>query len=312
MATPISRRFWTPTEFLSETARKERRSLLATASVAILVAWLELDQTEIELAGFKFHHAHLPALIGLSLLATVIYMLGKFCFSFWHGKFTSQMEAYAAQIRQGKTEIDINRVEKEIIEASQNLIEQQKVFQAQQENEKRKLTQLQQTIGEGDDSNEAALKALDVQIGELEAALKEPRGKDYIPIPSMNATVDPDPEKIKGLIDEREKRKAQVITDRHSAREREFLTLRDEERRSEVNDKGRQAKTASDEENIDVKTEAVLRWRHANRGATRVTALHLFLEVGLPVMIGALAIVFLLWYLTHPPAPSKPLSLPDF
>src|SRR5437868_1099443 len=117
MATPISRRFWAPTEFLSETTRKERRSLLATGSVAILVAWLELDQTEIELAGFKFHDAHLPALMGMSLLATVTYMLAKFCFSYWHGKFNSQMESYAAQIRQGKTELDINRVEKQIMEA---------------------------------------------------------------------------------------------------------------------------------------------------------------------------------------------------
>jgi hypothetical protein len=298
-------------DLLSETARKERRSLLATGSVAILVAWLELDQTEVELAGFKFHDANLPALIGLSLLATVTYLLAKFCFSYWHGKFNSQMESYSAQIRQGKAEIDINRVEKEVVEDSQNLIEQQKVFQAQQENEKQKLAELQETIRKNDDIHEATLRALDVQIGELEAALKGPRGKDYISIPSMSGTVDPDPEKIRNVIDGKEKRKAQLIPDRHSERERELLNLRDEQRRSEVNERGRQAKTAADEENINVKNEAVLRWRQANKGATRVTAWHLFLEVGLPVTIGVLAMVFLLWYLTHLPPPSMPLSLPE-
>lgn len=312
MARPISRRFWTPTEFLSETARKERRSLLATSSVAILVAWLELDQTEIELAGFKFHNAHLPALIGLSLIATVTYMLAKFCLSYWNAKYTSQMESYAAQMRHGETEVDINRVEKEIMEASQHLIEQQKVFQAQQEIEKQKLAELQETIRKNDDTHESALKILDVQIGELEAALTRPRGKDYIPILSMNGNVDPDPEKIKGVIDGKKKRKAQLITDRHSERERELLNFIDEQRRSEANEKARQASTEGEEENINVKTEAVLRWRHANQGATRVTALHVFLEVGLPVAIGALAMVFLLWYLTHLPAPSRPLPLPEF
>lgn len=312
MASPISRRFWAPTELLSETARKERRSLLATASVAILVAWMKLDQTEIELAGFKFHDVHLPALIGLSLLATVTYLLAKFCFSYWIGQFNSQMESYAAQIRHGETEIDIGQIEKELLEASRSLIEQQIVFQDQQESEKKKLAELQEIIRGNDDLHAAALKTFDTQLSELEAALKGPRGKDYFPIPSMNATIDPDPEKIKGVIENVEKEKARLITNRLSARDKELSNLKYEESRSQTNEKGRRSKIATDEEAINVKKRAVTNWRLASKGAIRISPWHLFLEAGLPVAIGALAIILLLWFLTHLPPPPAPLSLPEF
>jgi len=296
-------------DFLSDTARKEKRSLLATGSVGILVAWLRVDQTEIELAGFKFHNTNLPALIGLSLLAAITYFLAKFCFSYFYERFNSEMKLYAAQISEGKTAMDINREEKEILEASRILMEQQAVFQAQQENEKRKLAELQAKIDKNDTAHEAALKSLDINRNELEAALKEASGPNYVQIPSMNLSIDPGqiPHQILGW----EKRKSEAIINRHNTKQNELDHLKDEENRSEANEKARQAKVKADVEALDLKRVSVSRWRQASKGATIVGPLHLLLDVGLPILVGLAAISLLTWFLFHLPPPSPPASLPE-
>lgn len=58
-------------EFLSDTARKEKRSLLAAGSAGILVALIGIDQTTIELALLKLSHPILPKVIVWSLLLTI-------------------------------------------------------------------------------------------------------------------------------------------------------------------------------------------------------------------------------------------------
>jgi len=297
-------------DFLSDTARKEKRSLLATGCVGILVAWLGVNQTDIELAGFKFQDPHLPKLISLSLLAAITYFLAKFCSSYLYERFSSEMKSLATQISEGKTAMDINREEKEIMEASRILIEEQKTFQAQQENEKRRLAELQATIEKNDTAHEAELKSLDINRNELESALKEASGPNYVQIPSMNMSIDPGqiPQQILGW----EKRKSEAIINRHNVRQNELEHLKDEENRSEANEKARQAKVKADVEALDLKRVSVFRWRQANKGAMIVGPLHSLLDVGLPILVGLTAIGFLTWFLFHLPPPSIPLSPPEF
>ena len=217
---------------------------------------------------------------------------------------------YAAQISEGKTAMDINREEKEILEGSRLLIEQQQVYQAQQEHEKRQMARLQTTIETNDGAHEATLKSFDINRSELEAALKKASGPHYVQIPSMNMSIDPGsiPQQITGV----EKRKSEAVISRHSARQKELEYLKDEENRSEGNEKARQIELGKAMEALDLKRMSVSSWRQANKGATIVGPLHLFTDVGLPIFVGLTAIGFLTWFLFHLPPPPIPVSSPEF
>jgi hypothetical protein len=182
-------------EFLSDTARKEKRSLLAPGSAGILVALIGIDQTTIELAPLKLSHPILPKVIVWSLLLTIAYLLSKFCFSYFYEQFHSELKSLAAQISEGKTVININREEQEILHASRNLREQQKTYQLTQEKEKRKLEELQATMDSHDLAQETALKVHDEEQGELEEALRNgPQGHsgpfEVVHVPSLGLTMD--------------------------------------------------------------------------------------------------------------------------
>ncbi len=296
-------------DFLSDTARKEKRNLLATGSVGILVGWLGVDQTEIQLAGFKFHDVNLPALVGWSLLAIITYLLAKFCFSYFYERFNSEMKMYAAQISEGKTALDINREEKEIIEGSRLLIEQQQVYLAQQKSETRRIADLQAITENKDRDYEAALKSLDLQRSELQEALKKANGPHYVEIPSKLMSIDPT--QIPHAIEVLGKERSEFSNNRQKARQVELDYLRDEKNRSEGNEKVRQGDLKKAMEDLDLKRTSVSKWRQANKGATIVGPLHLFLDVGLPILVGLVAIGFLTWFVFHPPPPSIPASLPE-
>ena len=172
------------------------------------------------------------------------------------------------------------------------------------------MARLQTTIETNDGAHEATLKSFDINRSELEAALKKVSGPHYVQIPSMNMSIDPGsiPQQITGV----EKRKSEAVISRHSARQKELEYLKDEENRSEGNEKARQIELGKAMEALDLKRMSVSSWRQANKGATIVGPLHLFTDVGLPIFVGLTAIGFLTWFLFHLPPPPIPVSSPEF
>ena len=107
---------------LSETTKKERRSLLATGFAGIIVTQLRIYPTEIDVLGLKFQSPDLPLIAVGGLLATIAYFLVKFYLSSQFELASAETSRLAGQIREGKTEMDVAREEEELNERAHALI----------------------------------------------------------------------------------------------------------------------------------------------------------------------------------------------
>ncbi|MCX5724030.1 MAG: hypothetical protein NTX84_05855 [Nitrospirae bacterium] len=302
-------------DFLSDTTKKEKRNLLAAGFTGTIVAQLKINRTEIDFVGFKLHSEELPVVVVASLCAAIAYLLIKFCSSYLHERCHSDMDALAAQIREGKTGIDIAQAEKEIKESMHLLVEQQRSFLAQQEHEETRLAGIRAKIGQGDSAHDAALKILEAKKNEFAqalGALQSPFGSEHfdrVHIQSLGYSIDQ--KRIQGELEKLDRSWAEYSRDRQTARQKEVEHLQREQHRSKERQQARAANMALDEEAITAKRLSVSKWRHAQRGATVVTPLHLFLDVYLPILVGLTGLASLGWLAFHLPEP-KPITLPFF
>lgn len=296
-------------DFLTDATKKERRSLLATGSVGIVVGWLKIFPTEIDLLGIKFQSPALPLTAIVVLCAVIGYFLVKFFLSYMYERSDREMQKIASQILEGKTAIDIARVEQEIRDLSQDISEKRNLAMKQLEHETNRLalaeSQIRVNVDTVYESNMELIRQDEARIkGRLERLDAEAmRFGQAKYLESKNAILG-DAADIQGRILEIQGRRETELAaklkdfenDRTNSKQLHEATLRALDLRGEE---------------VIAKTRFVGQWKQAHKTSQYVSPVYKFLEVAFPLLLGILAIGFLTWLGFHPPEP-KPISLPNF
>ena len=132
----------------SDTTKKERRNLLATGFIGIIVAQIRVYPNEIELIGLKFQSPDLPFIAIGALCAATIYFLIKFGSSCLYERSNVETESLSREIREGRTAMDIAHEEQTLNELLRDLVRQTKLLESQDQHEKLLLEGLQRKIEE--------------------------------------------------------------------------------------------------------------------------------------------------------------------
>lgn len=133
-------------DFPSETTKKERRNLLAAGYAGIIVAKLKIFPTEVEALGMKFGSVDLPFVVVAGLGLATVYFLIKFTSSYLYEWSQSESERLIAQLREGKTSMDVSREEETLQSISRDLIEKRRATRAQIEQDRKYIEDLQAQI----------------------------------------------------------------------------------------------------------------------------------------------------------------------
>lgn len=306
-------------EYLSDTTKKERRNLLAAGFIGIIVAQLKIYPTEIDVVGLKFQSPDLPFIVVGGLCAAITYFMVKFWSSYLFEKSSARRSTLATQIREGKISIDIAREEEALVEEGRGLLHQQKVVQKQQENEERRIKALQDKIDQDDIAQEASLKAMDQKKTDLEQALASMNlelAQKYVPIPrhvrnrgDIGSVINESA--IKDELRMLEESRASFVIQREAKRQQDMESLENEKNsRKEIADASARGLEAN-ENAFNEKRKHITEWKQAHKTVRRISPPHYFLEIHLPLLLGAIAIMCLVYLMLHFPPPPKPPSLPE-
>ena len=115
-------------DFLSESTRKEKRNLLASGFVGLIVSTLKILPEEFETLGIKFSSTELPVVFIIGLIATTAYFWLKFSISYSYERTQAKFDRLATQIREGKTSLDISEQETELNQQALALIQRRTRF----------------------------------------------------------------------------------------------------------------------------------------------------------------------------------------
>lgn len=290
-------------DFLSESTKKERRNLLATGFAGIIVAQLKIYPTDVELVGLKFHSPELPLIAVGGLCAAIIYFLVKFYTSFLYEQSSALRNALATQIREGKTAMDIALEEESLNNQERHLMQQIQILQRQQEHEEKRIKILQDKIDQDAIAHEVALKITDQKRRDLDQALAQ-----HVPTPDEVSIFKSRIEKeIKLLEESRES----YLRQREIKHQQDVENLENEKNNRKEMHEVQDRKLDSDEIDVAEKRKSILRWKQVHTVIGRVSPLHLFLEIHLPLLIGVIAIYGLGSLMLHFPPPPIPSPLPD-
>lgn len=298
-------------DFLSEATKKEKRNLLAAGFAGIILGQLKIIPSEMDVVGLKFHSPDLPLIAVGSLCVAIIYFLIKFCFSYLYEQSSAKTQALAMQIREGKTAMDIAREEETLNDLSRHLIEQRKRLQAQQDHEEKRIGALQDKIDQDDMAHEATLKAMEQKRSDLEQALA---GMDLQLVQNYLSTT---PTRLisKDVIEKEismlKESLARYFVDRSTKRQEDVKNLENEKNNRRGLYEAQLKKFNSDEEAADDKRKSIVEWKRAHTTVGIVSPFHRSLELYLPIGVGVVAIISLIYLMLHFPPP-KPPSLPEF
>lgn len=292
--------------FLSETTKKERRSLLAASLAGLVIAWLQAFPTHIDVLGMRFSGHELP-FVALGALNLVIgYFWAKFIFSYVYEWAQSENERLAAQIREGKTALDIAHAETLLKEQIAEFQEKQRVAQGQQTNEKNRIEAMEKNVEKNVVSKyDDRLEALKKQLSALNENLD-----------SLGPQLDNEPlgtahnrrrlgERMLALKTELET----VEKDREAAREKGLADVNNERRRASEFEQASLKELSQLEKDILSRTQSIAEWKRTHKTSKIFRPLYNSFELILPVLLGIAALIALTHLMLHPP-PSKDIVLP--
>lgn len=290
-------------DYLSDNTKKERRNLLASGFAGIIVAQLKIYPTEIDVVGLKFQSPDLPLIAVGGLCAAITYFLVKFYSSFLYEQSSAVRNALVVQIREGKMAMDIAREEEALNDQARNLIQQRQVMQQQHENEEKRINTLQGKIDQDDIAHEAALKITDQRMRDLDQALAR-----YVPTP--DEVLIPQIQIEKELLNVKESQQS-YLSQREKKRQQDVENLENEKKNRRELYEAQARKLDSDEVDITEKRRSIIKWKRVHKTIGMVSPLHLFLEVHLPILLGAIAVMCLISLMLHFPPTAPPPSLPE-
>ena len=295
-------------DFLSDTTKKERRNLLAAGFAGIMVALLKVYPTEIDLVGLKLQSPDLPIVVVGGLWAAITYFLIKFYSSYLYEKSFATRAVLTDQISEGRTSMDIVREEQALDQEGRALVEQQKVFQRQQENAGKRITDLQEKIGQTDIAHEQSLKITDQKINGVQQILAN-ESDQYIR--TLDGTLTPR-ENIEKQLQLLQEGRTTYLQNREMKRQQDIENLENEKSHWKELSEALGRDLANNENAFKEKRGNIIEWKKAHKVVGMVSPLHLVLEIWFPLLIGALAIGSLVYLMFHFPPPPKPPSLPEF
>lgn len=303
-------------DYLSDSTKKERRNLLAAGFAGIVVAQLKIYPTEIDVLGLKFQSSDLPFVAVASLCAVIAYFLVKFYLSFLYERSSAQTKALAAQIREGRMAMDIAREEEELNEQARALIQQREVVRKQQENEDARIKRLQDKLDEEAIANVGSLQAMDQKKNDLERALIEQKPElAMIYLPPVQQIRDFDTlwksiveKELKMTVENR----ASFLVQTGRKRQEGIENLENEKNQRKEMYEAQSRELEINETLYEGKRQSIAEWKRVHALAGRVSPIHLFLEIQLPLLVGSIAIWCLISLMLHFPAPPNPPSIPEF
>ena len=305
-------------DFLSETAKKEKRNLLASGFAGLIVARLKIYPTDIELAGLKFHSPELPFIAIVGLCVAITYFLIKFWSSYLYERSAATIESLATQIRRGKTAMDIAQVEESLIQKSRDSILQRQGLKSRQEDEDRRMQTLQDIIDQEDLSHEATLKGMKKKKLDLDQALAtedQSLALKYIGLPRHLRNRSIQWETMQSIIQNEiktlEEVQADHIVNRESQRQLDIGNLTKEKKVWKEEFEGGVKMQEREEHELEDKRNAIAEWKRTHTMIDIVSPFHQFLEVYMPTVVAVIAVVSLIYLMFHFPLPA-PLSIPEF
>lgn len=299
-------------DYLSDTTKKERRSLLASGFIGIIVAQLKVYPTEIDVLGMKFRSVDLPFIAIGGLCAIVVYFLVKFFFSFLYEHSARRKDALATQIRTGQTLMDIAREELLLEQKGREIIQQQKANRDLERQEVKRQKDLQDKIDQDNIAHETALAQNQKKQIELELAVASNNleaAKQYIVVPHgmlfgldlVQAEIESAKQALAYLAKHREE---QLRRDMKSLQAAKHNWIRKTEELA--------VDMRKKEEDFVNRQSTISEWKRVHTLARRISPLHCFLEIALPIMIGIGATCYLIMLMLNFPDPPPKPSLPEF
>ena len=126
-------------DFLSDSSKKEKRSLLAAGCGGIVIGLLKIYPTEINFAGLRFDRPSLPIAFIAALGTVTLYFMCKFWLSLIYERSDAEMERIATEIRDGKVAMDIGRLKQDAANLLKESEDKRKLADAQLEHENNRL-----------------------------------------------------------------------------------------------------------------------------------------------------------------------------
>jgi hypothetical protein len=289
-------------DFLSESAKKERRSLLATGFAGIIVARLKIYPTEIDLIGLRFKSDDLPFIAVGALCATICYFAIKFSASFLYERSSSLTKLLAAQISEGKSAIDLAREEQALSEQGRNLVHQSEVIENEKKRGQRQIKEMIEKLTAGQGLRDAELQATDEEISKNEEILSGAL---------VSAPGDPfgDYDKLRTTISLLKGKRERYMKENDPRQREDFMNIENERYKQDESHRAQLKELAIEERSFIQKGRQIEEWKNALGLARHVSPIHLFLEIYLPLGIGVIAIgslVFLMFHFPSPPTLSVP------
>ena len=287
---------------------------MASGATGILVGFLKIYPTDIELAGLKFHSPDLPITAIVALGVVISYFLIKFFLSYKYEQSDREMQKIADQILKGKAAIDIARVEQEVRDLTRHVTEQrEKAMKEREQNDKwfpeeerrineKTVAEYERIMQTLEKEEHDATENLDKLLMENDDGIHTKYGDDLFK------------ESKQFHLDSLAKipnRRAEAQVNRDKDLETKLTHLENDKARRlsthdaivrELNEKG---------EEIISKTKFIADWKQVHRTARFVSPAYEFIEFHFPLLVGLVAIGFLAWLGFHPPLP-QPILLPGF
>ena len=294
-------------DFLSDTAKKERRNLLGASFAGIVISWLRIYPAEIDLFGLKFHSSDLAKTVIIALIAVIAYFLVRFTLSYIFEQAGNELERISLKIRDETTSIDIVRVEHELRDLMREIEEKTTLINAQVEHEQNRLAMAEEKLRVDLDANhKSSLDNLNCEMAELINRRQELENRK-----TDAANVRPELKNIVAMLGSVDLRRSELETRR---KDELRITLRDvdNERANILKMYEVTAKEVRQKwEEAGAKALFVKEWRRAHKTSSNIMPLHWFFEFPFPLLFALISIACLAWLGFHPPE-SKPISLPDF
>ena len=127
-------------DFLSDSSKKEKRSLLAAGCAGIVIGLSKIYPTEINFAGLRFDSLSLPIVLIATLGTVTLYFMFKFCLSHLYEWSDAEMERIPREIRHGKVAMDIGRLEQHATTLLKESEDKRKLAAAQLAHENNRLS----------------------------------------------------------------------------------------------------------------------------------------------------------------------------
>jgi|CXWL01.1.fsa_nt_gi hypothetical protein len=291
-------------DYLSESTKKEKRNLLAAGFAGIIIARLQIYPTEIDLVGLKFQSPDLPLVAVGGLCAATVYFWLKFFSSYLYERSSALRTTLATQITEGATSMDIAREEEGLELEGQAIIQHQKIIQGQQENGARLIKNLQDKIDQEVIAHEASTKITDKEISELEEVL----ASNAVPTPDCVLPDRRTTEKQLHVLKESQK---SYLRQREMKQQQDMDNLENEKNAKEELYRAQVKDLRNKEKAFRDKREHIIEWKKVHKFVGKVSLLHLFLEIYLPLLVGVASIASLIYLMFHFSPPPQPPSMPE-